>query len=288
MVGAYGLGEVLSRLEKGFTSPALQKLGRIQTRLPSVAEIAKVKGTFVRSSLIGIIVGIVPGAGATIASFLSYGAEAQYGRRRKEMGTGVAEGIVAPQAAATASVGGAMIPLLTMGIPGSGATAIMLAAFMLHGVQPGAQVFVSQPALIYAIFAAVFASLIGMVLIGYFAIKALVKVLELKEAPVSAFVVMFCFIGALAQRNNVGDLWTIVAFGALGYAFDKFGFPIAPMVLGAILGPLAESYFLTSMISAGNDWTIFFTRPVSLALMLLSAATVAFPLYRGWQSRRTQ
>lgn len=285
MVGAYGLGEVLSRLERGFTSPTVKQLGRIETKLPSAAEIGQLKGTFARSSLLGIVVGIVPGAGATIASFLSYGVEAQYGRRRKEMGTGIAEGIVAPQAAATASVGGAMIPLLTMGIPGSGATAIILAAFLLQGIQPGAQVFVNQPALIYAIFATVFASLVGMVLIGYFAIKALVKVLDLREAPVSAFVVMFCFIGALAQRNNLNDLWTIVAFGVLGYLFEKFQFPIAPMVLGAILGPLAESYFLTSMISAENDWTVFFTRPVSLALVVLSVATVVFPLYREWRER---
>jgi putative tricarboxylic transport membrane protein len=281
MVGAYGLGEVLLRLEKGFTSPTLEKLGRIETRLPSTSEIWAVKGTFARSSILGIIVGIVPGAGATIASFLSYGVESQYGSRRKEMGSGIPEGIVAPQAAATASVGGAMIPLLTMGIPGSGATAIMLAAFMLKGVQPGAQVFLNQPELIYAIFAAVFASLIGMVLIGYFAIKALVKVLDLKEAPVSAFVVMFCFIGALAARNNINDLWTIVAFGAVGYLFEKFRFPIAPMVLGCILGPLAESYFLTSMISAQNDWTIFFTRPVSLALIVLALVTLVYPLLRA-------
>jgi putative tricarboxylic transport membrane protein len=199
------------------------------------------------------------------------------------MGRGIPEGIVAPQTAATASVGGAIIPLLTLGIPGSGATAIMLAAFMLHGLQPGPQVFVNQPDVIYAIFAAVFLSLIGMVLMGYFAIKALVKVLDLNEAAVSAFVVMFCFIGALAQRNNVGDLWTIVAFGGLGYLFDKFQFPIAPMVLGAILGSLAESYFLTTMIGVQNDWTVFFTRPVSLALILLSVAAVAFPLYRQWR-----
>jgi putative tricarboxylic transport membrane protein len=283
MVGAYGLGEVLGRLEKGFKSSALQRVGRIETKLPAAREIKTLKGTLARSTILGIIVGFKPGAGATIASFLSYSVEAQYGRRRKEMGRGIPEGIVAPQAAATASVGGALIPLLTLGIPSSGASAIMLAAFMLHGVQPGPQVFMSQPDLIYAIFAAVFASLIGMALIGYFAIKALVKVLELNEAAVSAFVVMFCFIGALAQRNNVGDLWTIIAFGGLGYLFDKFQFPIAPMVLGAILGPLAEGYFLTAMISAENDWTIFFVRPASLALMVLSAVTVALSLYRLWR-----
>jgi putative tricarboxylic transport membrane protein len=282
MVGAYGLGEVLSRLENGFTSPRL-KSGRIETRLPAASEVNAVKATLARSCVIGIISGIKPGAGATIASFLSYGVEAQYGRRRKEIGRGIPEGIVAPQAAATASVGGAIIPLLTLGIPSSGATAIMLAAFMLHGVQPGPQVFMTRPDLIYAIFAAVFVSLIGMALLGYFAIKALVKVLEMPEAAVSAFVVVFCFIGALAQRNNVGDLWTIVAFGGLGYLFDKLQFPIAPMVLGAILGPLAEGYFLTAMISAENDWTIFVSRPVSLALIVLSAATIALPLSRHWR-----
>jgi putative tricarboxylic transport membrane protein len=283
MVGAYGLGEVLSRLERGFSSPTLEKVGRIETRLPTWREVAAVKGTFARSSVLGILVGIVPGAGATIASFLSYGFEAQYGPRRKEMGRGIPEGIVAPQAAATASVGGAIIPLLTLGIPGSGATAIMLAALMLHGVQPGPQVFMNQPALVYAIFASVFLSLIGMALLGYFAIKALVKVLDLREAVVSAFVVMFCFIGALAQRNNPNDLWTIVAFGGLGYLFDRLKFPIAPLVLGVILGPLAESYFLTTMIGSENDWTVFFTRPVSLVLMLMSAATVAVPFYRQWR-----
>jgi putative tricarboxylic transport membrane protein len=286
MVGAYGLGEVLSRLEKGFTSPTLEEVGTIRTSLPSLSEAYRLKGTFARASVLGILVGIVPGAGATIASFLSYGVEAQYGRRRKEMGTGVPEGIVAPQAAATASVGGAMIPLLTMGIPGSGATAIILGALMLHGIQPGAQVFLSQPDLIYAIFASVFASLIGMVILGYFTIKALVKVLDLNEAAVSAFVVMFCFLGALAARNNVNDLWTIVAFGAVGYLFEKFGFPIAPMVLGAILGPLAESYFLTAMISAQNDWTVFFTRPLSLVLIVLALGTMLYTLYRGWRDAR--
>jgi putative tricarboxylic transport membrane protein len=286
MVGAYGLGEVLSRLERGFTSPTLEKVGKIETKLPSTSEVMSVKGSFTRSSILGILVGIVPGAGATIASFLSYGVEAQYGRRRKEMGTGIAEGIVAPQSAATASVGGAMIPLLTMGIPGSGATAIILGAFMLQGVQPGPQVFVRQPELIYAIFASVFVSLVGMCLLGYFAIKALVKVLDFPEAAVSSFVVMFCFIGALAARNNINDLWTIVAFGAVGYLFEKFRFPIAPMVLGTILGPLAENYFLTAMISAEGNWTTFFTRPVSAVLMLFSAVTLSYPTYRNWRDGR--
>lgn len=280
MVGAYGLGEVLVRLEQGFTSPSLSEVGKIKTKLPSLAELLKVKITFLRSSIIGIIVGVVPGAGATIASFVSYGVEGQYGRRRDKIGTGIPEGIVAPQTAATSSVGGAMIPLITMGIPGSGATAIILGAFLLHGMQPGPQVFFKSPEIVYAVFASMFVGIIGMCLMGYFFIKALVKILDAPEAVVSAFVIMFCFIGALAGRNNVNDLWVIVAFGVLGWLFEKYNFPIAPLVLGSILGPLAESNFMTTLISYQNDWTVFFTRPVSGAILVLSIVALVFPFLR--------
>jgi putative tricarboxylic transport membrane protein len=289
MVGAYGLGEVLVRLEQGFTSPNIKHLGKIKTSLPTLSELLPIKTTFMRSSLIGILVGIVPGAGATIASFVSYGVEGQYGKRRALIGTGIPEGIVAPQAAATASVGGAMIPLMTMGIPGSGATAIILGAFLLHGMQPGPQVFFNSADIVYAIFASMFVGIIGMCLIGYFFIKALVKVLDAPEAVVSAFVVMFCFIGALAARNNVNDLWMIVAFGVLGWLFEKYGFPIAPLVLGSILGPLAESNFMTTLISFENDWTVLFTRPVSGVILALSILALVFPFLRSlWQRRRAE
>jgi putative tricarboxylic transport membrane protein len=287
MVGAYGLGEVLVRLEQGFTSPNIKHLGRIKTSLPNLRELLAIKTTFLRSSFIGILVGIVPGAGATIASFVSYGVEGQYGKRRDQIGTGIPEGIVAPQTAATSSVGGAMIPLMTMGIPGSGATAIILGAFLLHGMQPGPQVFFKSADIVYAVFASMFVGIIGMCLIGYFFIKALVKVLDAPEAVVSAFVVMFCFIGALAARNNVNDLWMIVSFGILGWLFEKYGFPIAPLVLGSILGPLAESNFMTTLISYQNDWTVFFTRPVSGVILVLSIIALVFPFLRSvWGRRR--
>src|SRR4029079_5921825 len=267
MVGAYGLGEVLVRLEQGFASPPLSGDGRIATRIPRLSEAWQLRGTFGRSSLVGVLCGIVPGAGATIASFVAYGVEGQYGKRRQQPGSGIPEGIVAPQVASTASVGGHMVPLLTLGIPGSGATAVILGAFLLHGVQPGPQIFQTQALLVYAIFASVFLGVIGMGLIGYFAIRPLVKVLYLPEAIVSAFVVLFCLIGAYSEHNNITDLWMIVVFGIVGYLFERWGFPIAPMVLGCILGPIAESSYMTTMISYRNDWTAFFTRPVSATVM---------------------
>jgi putative tricarboxylic transport membrane protein len=286
MVGAYGLGEVLTRLHQGYGATSVGRLGRIKTTMPGLAELSRVKATLARSSIIGVLVGIVPGAGATIASFVAYGAEAQYGKRRAELGTGIGEGIVAPQTAATASVGGAMIPLLTMGIPGSGATAIILGAFLLHGVQPGPQVFTNSPDMVYAIFASLFVAVIGMCLIGFFAIKLLVRVLEFPEAIVSAFVVMFCFIGAFSARNNLGDLYVIAAFGIAGFLFERFDFPIAPMVLGSILGPLAENTFVTTMISFSNDWTVLFTRPVAGTIMAASILALAYPVFRHFNQRR--
>jgi len=286
MVGAYGIGEVYTRLAQGYGTATLSGVGNLGTRLPRLAEVLGLKATLARSSILGILIGIVPGAGATIASFVAYGAEGQYGRRRAELGSGIPEGIVAPQTAATSSVGGAMIPLLTMGIPGSGATAIILGAFLLHGVQPGPQVFVDSPDMVYAIFASLFVAVLGMCVVGYAAIKLLVRVLELPEAIVSAFVVVFCFIGAFAARNNLTDLYVITAFGVLGFLFERYRFPIAPMVLGSILGPLAETTFITSMISYANDWTVFCTRPVAGSVMALSLAALVFPLLRHLRARR--
>jgi putative tricarboxylic transport membrane protein len=286
MVGAYGVGEVLARLETGFASKPIDKISNARTELPSFREIAALKAMFLRASVLGNIIGLIPGAGATIASFVSYGLEAQFGKRKKDMGTGVAEGIVAPQAAATASVGGALVPLLALGIPGSGATAIILGAFMLHGIQPGPQVMANSAPIVYAVFASIFLGLALMCLIGYFAIRPLVKILDLPEAVVSAYVLILCFIGALSIRNSVTDLWLMIGFGVIGYLFERFRFPIAPLVLGVILGPLAEESFMNSMISFGNDWTVFFTRPISGTVMVFTIAMLLLPFIQQWRARR--
>jgi putative tricarboxylic transport membrane protein len=286
MVGAYGVGEVLARLERGFVGKPVEKIDGARTELPTPREIARLGGMFLRSSVLGTIIGIIPGAGATIASFVSYGVEAQYGRRRKEMGTGVAEGIVAPQAAATASVGGALVPLLALGIPGSGATAVILGAFMLHGMQPGPQVLATSAGTVYTVFASLFIGLALMCLIGYFAIRLLVRILEFPEAIVSSYVVILCFIGALSIRNSLTDLWLMIGFGILGYGAERLRFPIAPLVLGVILGPLAEEAFMNTMISFGNDWTVFFTRPISGVVMAMVIITLLAPLVAALRAKR--
>jgi len=286
MVGAYGLGEVLARLERAFASPPLERSGEIQTRIPRLRDAWPMRATFARSSLIGVLCGIVPGAGATVASFIAYGTEAQYGKARARLGSGIPEGIVAPQIASTATVGGHMVPLLALGLPGSGATAVILGAFLLHGVQPGPQIFQTSADMVYTIFASMFASVLGMCLLGYFAIRPLVKVLYLPEAATSAFVALFCFVGAFSARNSLTDLWMIAVFGIVGYLFERWRFPIAPMVLGCILGPTAETSFMTTMIANHNDWTVFFTRPISGSVMALAIVTLAYSLIRTLREQR--
>jgi len=287
MVGAYGIGEVLTRMNTGFASEGNveNQDGRFRTAFPKLSQMLGMKATFARGTLSGMVVGVVPGAGATVSAFVAYGLEAQYGKNGKALGTGAPEGIVAAKSAATASVGGAFVPLLAMGIPGSGATAIILAAFLLHGIQPGPQVFVSSPELINTVFATVFASVIGMCVLGYIAIKPLCKVLDAPEAIVSAFVVVFCFVGAFAQRNSLPDLYVISIFGLLGFLFERFRFPLAPLVLGTILGPLAENNFMTTMVSFDNDWTVFFTRPISGTILALSVAGLLWPVGRAAWAR---
>lgn len=284
MVGAYGIGEVLTRLGTGFSSEAGgagAAAPKFRTAFPRLAEMARMKYTFARGTVAGILVGVVPGAGATVSSFVAYGIENQYGRKAGQLGHGAPEGIVAAKSAATASVGGAFVPLLAMGLPGSGATAIILAAFLLHGIQPGPQVFAKSPDLINLVFATVLLATIGKCILGYFAIRPLCKVLEAPEAIVSAFVVVFCFVGALAQRNSLPDLYVMAAFGLIGFLFERFRFPLAPLVLGTILGPLAESNFMTTMVSFDNDWTVFFTRPISATILALSAIGLAWPVARA-------
>ncbi|MDQ2916118.1 MAG: tripartite tricarboxylate transporter permease [Pseudomonadota bacterium] len=283
LVGMYGLGEVFNRLGHGLKlhgAPAVET--RVKTEFPAPSELWSIRGTFMRSSLLGTLLGIVPGAGATITSFISYGVEKQYGSRRGRLGSGLPEGIVAPQVGSTASVAGHMIPLLTLGIPGSGATAVILAAFLLHGVQPGPMLF-TDPAsktVVYTILASLFVGVIGMCIVGFFWIRVVVKVLRIPQAVLSAIVVLFCIVGAYANRNSVSDVWLIALFGVLGYLFEKLNFPIAPMVLGVILGPLAENAYMQTMLSYHNDWTVFFREGLSGTLMTVALLAMFYPLVR--------
>ena len=242
-----------------------------------------------RGTITGSLMGMVPGAGATPASFVSYGLEKQFAKDKDEVGKGSPNGIISPQAAGTATVGGALIPLLVLGIPGSAAAAVLLGVLQLHDVQPGPRIFIEQPEFVHAIFGAFLISLFLTFIFSILGARPLVWVLGLPEAFVSAFVVLFAVIGAFTIRQSMSDVWIMVAFGAVGFLMHKYDYPIAPLVLGAILGPLAERQFMTTMISSGNDWTVFFTRPISgtlMALLLVLLAVLGYGRFRAGRRSR--
>src|SRR5215210_1071060 len=284
MIGMYALGEVITRFGQNFRGQVAQQPASVTTIIPDLRAIRERRGSLLRGILTGSLIGTVPGAGATVASFVSYGLEKQFGKHKGEVGRASPSGVVAPQAASTATVGGALIPLLILGIPGSAAAAVLLGVFLLHNVQPGPQTFAEQPELVYTTFGAFLLSLIFMFVIGVLGAKPLIRVLNFPEVYVSAFVVLFSFIGALALRQSLSDVWITFAFGVIGFAMSRSDYPIAPLVLGAILGPLAERHFLTTMISSGNDWTVFFTRPISGSLMVVLILLVLLLSYRAYRA----
>jgi putative tricarboxylic transport membrane protein len=224
------------------------------------------------------VIGVVPGAGAAVGALVAYGIERQVNRRRDEFGTGVEDGLAAPEASKNATTGTALIPLLTLGIPGSAGAAIMLAALTLHGVQPGPYLYSKDPGMLYAIFASFTLANLVMIAVSVAVARFFGTLMRADPAIICAFILVFSLVGAYGVRNNIVDVYLCLVFGVLGFYMRRFGFPTAPVVLGVILGPLAEGYFMTSMANYADDWTVFFTRPKSAFLMALAAVFVLWAL----------
>jgi putative tricarboxylic transport membrane protein len=289
LVGVYALTESITRFGQRFGGMAAQQPGTVRTTIPGLAAIRKRIGSFVRGTITGVFISAGPGVGSTVGSFVAYGVEKQFGRYKEELGDGSPSGIIAPQAASTANVSGALMHLLVLGIPGSGASAVLLGVFQINNISPGPQIFNSQPDLIAEIFAGLAVAILVMFVLGILAARPLIRTLAMPEVYIAAFVVLFAYMGAFALRQSISDVWIMTGFGALGFFMTKGGYPLAPLVLGAILGPLAERYFNTTMIRNENDWTVFFTRPLSATLVAITIATFALLAYRAIRAyRRTQ
>jgi len=280
LIGIFAIGEVLDQLSAKNKEEIVSRL-RPKTTLPRLQEIWDLRNTIMRGLGIGVVIGAIPGTGATVASFVSYGVEKQVSKHPEKFGTGVWEGLAASETSINGSTGGAMIPLLTLGIPGSGATAVMMGAFLLHGIQPGPLLFSKSPEAVYTIFAGMLVCNLIMILAGLITAKFFSELMRVPENILSAFIISFCLLGAFALRNDMTDVWFMAIFGIVGYFMRRYDLPSPPMILGLILGPLAEKYFLTSMIGAENDFSIFFRRPVSGSIMVISIALLIMPFLRG-------
>ena len=286
LIGVYALTESLTRFGERFTGKMAQQPGKVSTTLPGLSDIRHRSGSFLRGMTTGALVSAGPGAGSTVGSFVAYGVEKQFGKFKDEIGTGSPSGVIAPQAASTASVSGALIHLLVLGIPGSAASAVLLGVFQLNNINPGPAIFNTQPELISTIFAGMFVAILVMFAMGVMAARPLIRMLAVPEVYVVAFVVLFAYVGAFALRQSISDVWIMTAFGVLGFFMVRGGYPLAPLILGAILGPLAERYFNTTMIRTANDWTVFFTRPLSAVLMAIAIGTFILLGYRAVKQNR--
>jgi putative tricarboxylic transport membrane protein len=287
LIGLFAIGEVLDQLSQKGSGGGETLRTRPKTQLPGLGEMWALRGAILRGLGIGTVIGAIPGAGATVASFVSYGVEKQVSKHPEKFGTGVWEGLASSGTAINGSTGGAMIPLLTLGIPGSGATAVMMGAFLLHGIQPGPLLFTKSPESVYTIFVGMLVCNLIMILTGLFTARFFSELMRVPENILGAFIITFCLIGAFALRNDMSDVWFMALFGILGYFMRRYALPIPPLILGVILGPLAESYFLTTLIGEGNDFSVFFRRPVSASLMIISFALLLMPALRNlWKKER--
>lgn len=273
LLGMFALSEVLFMIEQSNT-PAHKSSKMNGIFVVPMSVYYKMKFTLLRSAFIGYIIGIIPGAGASIASFLSYGVAKRVSKKPEEFGQGSLEGISSSESANNAAVSGALAPLLALGIPGSPTTAIIIGALMIHGIQPGPLLFTMNPEIPFTIFASLWVSVPIMILVGLLGAKYWAKVADVPRSILAAIVTCICLMGAYSSENSMFPVYITIAFGLLGYIFRKADIPLAPIVLALVLGEMLETNFRRAIVISGGDYWVFFQKPLSL--ILLSVAIISF------------
>ncbi|MBP7493897.1 MAG: tripartite tricarboxylate transporter permease [Spirochaetales bacterium] len=233
-------------------------------------------GNFIRSSLIGTGIGILPGIGGGTSNILSYIAAKKMSKHPEKFGTGIIDGIVASETANNASIGGALVPLLAMGIPGDTVTAMLLGGLMIHGLSPGPLLFTTSGDIVYGIFAALIVANFVMVIMEYYGMRFFVRLLRIPKHIMLPIIIVFCVVGAYGLNNRVFDAWSVMFFGVLGYALEKGGFPLSPVILGFILGPIAETNLRRGLMLTQGDFLPFLTKPISGTFLLIAVASVVY------------
>lgn len=270
MIGLFGLSEVFKSAlsPENFKTPTITE--KIQISFASVGRILyKFKLLIVRSSIIGTVIGALPGAGADIAAWVSYGMAKKMSKRSEQFSTGIEEGIIAPTSANNAALGGTWIPALVFGIPGDTITAIVLGAMMMYGLKPGPLIFQQNAFLVDQIFSVAIVSQFFLLLIGWLGIRLYTYLFKFPRNIVLVGVLIFSVVGSYALRSGLFDVSVMLGFGVLGYAMERFGVPLPPLILGLILGPMIEDNLRVGLVKSDGSFSPFFMRPISLTLFLL-------------------
>ncbi|MGP4064435.1 tripartite tricarboxylate transporter permease [Oceanobacillus sp. M65] len=284
-LGLFALAEVCTLIikRKDLSQENAHKLGSMRL---SKQDFKDMSGPVTRHSFLGFILGVLPGAGATIASFISYITEKKLSKNPEEFGKGSVKGLAAPETANNAATSGAFVPLLSLGIPGSGTTAVMLGAFLVLGVQPGPLLMTDRPEIFWGIIASmyignVFLLILNLPLIPYFA-----KILKIPRPLLISLVIMFSIIGVYAISFNTFDLYMLLLFGVVGFVMRLFSFPAPPFILAFILGGMMEQAFRQSLTISNGSLTVFVQDPIALTLLIVAMLSFVFPLIRVIRSRR--
>ncbi len=276
IIGFFAVSEVLLTLEKEEGVDLFEFPRKLRELWPSAEDLRYSTGPVLRGTLIGFLIGVLPGTGPTIASFLSYGMERRVCKRKELLGTGAVEGVAAPEGANNAAATGALVPLLSLGIPGSGVAAIMLGALVLMNVKPGPLLLQENPALVWGVIASMYIGNFLLLILNLPLVPLLAQILRIPYFILYPLILLFSFIGVYSVNGSLFDLYLLLLFGILGYVLRKMKFPLAPAVLGIVLGPMMEVALRQSMILSHGSWMIFLTQPISavlliaLVLMLLS------------------
>ncbi len=284
LIGAFGIPQIIQVLKDRFVAKDAQKFTRI---IPEFRTIARYSKHILRSALIGVGIGSVPGIGEDIAGWVSYGAAKNASDKPEQFGHGAYEAIVSTETANNACIGGAMIPLLNLGVPGSPPAAMLLGALMLHGIAPGPMLRIDNPGFIEEVTAILFLAAIAMWISGMLLAKQVVKVLRVPPAVFMPIIAVLCVIGSYALGTKVFNLYLMLPVGIVAYFLTEMGYPIAPLVIGVILGPMADQNIRRALMVSGGSFAPIFTRPVALILFLVIVLTVLsqIPAYKNAMRR---
>lgn len=287
-IGIYGIGEMLWTIEssKGEVeiSQANITVQRIMSDLRALKETVK---TTIMGSFLGYFVGILPAAGATPGSLMAYGVAKTISKHPETFGKGNIEGVAAPEAANNAASTGSMLPMLTLGIPGSPTTAILLGGMVIWGLEPGPMLFVNHQDFVWGLIASLYAANLFALLINLAFIPAFIWVLRLPFTILAPIIFVLCVVGGYAPTQDMHDVWLILLFGVVGYLMRKLDYPLAPAVLAIVLGPLAETSMRQALLQADGNFTIFFQRPISGTIMVLAVVLLVLPLIKLLRRRPT-
>ena len=286
MIGLFAATEIFRQAEGGIRKVVVDR--KISGLLPTWEEIKSVKTTLARSSLIGTFIGILPAEGGTVASFIGYNEAKRFSKTPEKFGTGCLEGIAGPECANNAATGGAMIPTMALGIPGSGTTAVILGALLVHGMRPGPLLFIQNADVVYAVFIGMFVANVMFLGLGLGGAKVFSQILRVPNYVLSPIILVLCVVGTYALHNNMADVWIMLISGLVGYKMKSYGFAAAPIVLGLVLGELIEVSLRRSLIVFDNNPFVFFTRPWSLAFIILTVLGLCMPLITRWIENRGQ